>query len=1785
MNLGKGIYGSGNFCESGEKGRDVIIRNYGHRNSGSEMTSATRELTTLQRSGIVLLENSNIHFTGASDISGEYANTSMRFGIFEVDLNLFMANASGIVLGEVGSPVYMDSIHDVRSLYLNGTAYSDINIVSSSLSNNWQPVGIKESDNKLYRIDITTDPDNPAVVGDALESSEENVIRFNGDSRLWVRYKNKTTGKLMYGPLIGFFRMRADAFTPRGTESFAYARPKLTANNNTLQDYPTVTGEGVPTGNTWNAGDGGFLSYNSSYNDFITTSDGDPLIVLGFTYPSRANGNDGGNAFTNTRQYPYYNLEKMTRGNTDLDTEQYREWALPTIAGNIWYVDGRGIGNGGWGKDGLHSAHWGDYPDKPKKTFTGKYGIFNDLTTGTYPDNYPFNAKDDIVFVVGPVVANSEVSDALNQTMLNGDPTKHYPLKLFRYPGGHQMSNHQIDGGGGTAPTDPDYNGVTSGTAGPGVNKGAMILANVGDTRTFVLDNVEVDGLYTYTDDEKTIYKIPDAYATQKLEVSEPLVLTTSDSKLIIKGNTAQGGTVLKRGYNKTNVLGSYDDGSGNMVPNFGLNPDFNLTTVHNGAGMYVHPAATVNVEGLVTITDNVQKANDLTPTPSNVYLPTFSKYLNITGALDGSTKIGVMNPIRNTASHYTYNTFSPVAMGVREGYDNGPGGSGVAWDTIDAKNAWENSNFLDDAQNIAQFFVNEYTNDDPRSMYYAQTIIDYPSESSYPDPGKTLFLGWTWANVVRTQPDGFFVDNDPDKDVVIDSKEDLVWLISKVNGINNMTASTFAGKKVTQTVDIDLSEYVWVPVGSSSAAPFSGQYNGQGHTISGLYIEYLGKGSRHYEYNDFGLFGVVTNGTLDLTFLTGGEINPIGAANIGGLAGLLQTVGNGTRAAVKNSEAAISIRVPDKGTTALGTFYAGGLVGEANNADIHSSIAVPDITVSGAFDYIGGLVGGTTGISTATTTNVLNSYANSHFNLGNNIAGAGGLVGHAAYLDLKNCYVHLYSVGDLNDTPKSFGRLVYNGSNSTLTNTFAFKLADVGITGQSYEFVKEPAGITTSTCFEYNAVADADSYRYLCNDNLVIDGELSKPLTKCLNDYIEHETPNVLGGNKAYARWARAGVPEVNGDLPVLLWGNYDGDGNIGQGQLSCLGSYDGISLQVGGTLRDPVNPIGNLAAHIDPEGQDPINPNGGKGNRSGGTLYIYGDQPDPIIFGTTPDKVVICEDAAILQPGDLATFDNTYVGVTFDNSSRSAVDAYGHPLGRDWHMFSTPLSNAPLGMDYVVGGVDENNPANNKVYTPSASAWTDPSLLDAGLPIYPFTEASSLNGDGYFPSSPTASSTDYGYQYDFYTWYEPDWQWINFKRNGPSHWHYDEVPNDPDHEHKPIEYHAHFGIDPDDPSDDAPANQNESTLVPGKGYMMAIQDNTFLQSHGRLNDGNLDFTITNSVGTQTWSWMPGSMGYYGNNFVGNPYHAYLDFGDGTTGFGYDNGFNSYYIYDADIPGGAKSETGGGYRIYAAGGSRGGYYAPRYLHPHQGFFLQWAVEPNPIYKTITFKPSQLKNRHDADNSDFRDWRPNYPLVNLFAYDNEGRGDVVVIEFNRPENGGGKKVKTLRNGNHLIYAHNGDTDYGAFFAVEGTSRVPVRFMSLESEQKPYTLRWNTQNGFFNSLYLIDNLLGITYDMLANDSYTFVGSKEDYVSRFVIVFNVTDVEENTDPKTFAFYDGSSWVVNGTGRLEVIDVTGRILYTEDLHNEQNHVNLNRYAKGVYVLRLWKHDKASIQKIVKY
>ena len=1788
MNIGGGLFGSGTHTESGQLGRHILLKDYGTRNETSgEMRSATRTLTTIQRVNNLVIDHANVNLSGLADISNT-ANENV-YGVMRVSDTLAVINASGIVLG-VGEDAYahMDSIYSVQSLKLVG---NNASIYAHNLyelkKNTWYWLGIQDEQNDARLYYISGTGADAHVIGDPLTFAQENVVLYNDSSKLWVRYHEKkatdTEYKQYYGELLGFFRMRGDYYDPYDlSESFAYARPKYS-------DYTAI-----PELTEGNLSDGGWLSYNTEYNFFI----------------------DDGAQYTNSNQHPY--LHPYLLAHAKNDVQEYRYW-VAVRKGRRWYVDG----TRGWGRDVLKSEdiEAGRYPNKPKKTLFGTVnnGVNN---SGIVNEQYPydkFSFQDgDIIYVVGALSAQDEMEIVRGDTLpgTNGHGINHkLPLKLFRYPGGHMMSNQMLDYGTGdywvaedsvTSPTpempmgSPWFPVPVMSHKGPGANYGAMV--DVQANANLTMKDVVIDGLYKYTEADVTLHEIPTDTSTTlpagchkfKMDsITEPLIITRKMSTL-----TLGDSTVLMRGYNSADAAYWYTDAFYDTVALNLKNNNTDSIIAHktkfrHGGAIYVDGSldangndigAKVNLTDTVYITGNKQFLRiDDTHTDTiecNVFLPTFHKHLYITRNLYDGTRIGVTSPRGNADPTYETNTFSPVA----EGYGN----ETVGYYHQVALDAWTNNNFYDD---LDWFFVNRHKlTNDPSTSRTTYCFYDETDASSL--PYRAVYFGWTWANVVRIRPEnGYVVSGNT---ISISSEYGLAWLISVVNGMNRQPASSLNGKTVslatatTGTIkDIyDMKQYVWVPVGGQGNQSFAGTFDGKGHLITNLYVEFLGKGDRIYELNDYGMFGRV-GGTVDRTFLVSGEIRPVHTIdigseetetyNIGGLVGTLE----GNTATVSNSEAAMRIICTQKQNL---NDVAGGSVGEMEAGEIHSSMAMPYIK-TGTSSIVGGLVG------SSKAGKINNSFVNATFNVDDATDTIGGLLGTNKSAVVRNCYVTLHDCVNLNGS--NFGSIVNKTKNSDDVN-HCYVMDDYAV-----------GNGCGSRCGQFAPVISADMLGYMYDDNKVwINGESDTTMFLMLNRWVD----NANLTNNIYARWARPGIREINGDLPVLLLDDDSPDDVTATDEFRSLATYNnGIVLQYGGTTRDDDQLVTMLGRSE--------------------SVFVYGDVNEDLSLVNTinANKVSLYEHAAILNPGKLGAsnskaddYKEIYVGITFDNTHENGngystpginyglVGMGGFLLPRDWHMFSTPLSHAPLGFNYYLytsendsintntvayGGNDHGDYYNNIWEDLREFSWLNDGHTGNNRYWMKGWRNSQIGNqtfnqgaweDGYFPSSlstlhafgtgciPDATENGrYPYGMDFFTWTEPDYHWINFKRNGPNHWHSD--ANEATNHHDHIDY---------EPVSGAPLNVNEEELIIGRGYMAAISVPTFMQSHGTLNTGDQYIPLTYS-GRYCTGW----------NLVGNPYHGYLDFDAFATDNANNNllakeGSNPFYVvYNADGYSGAPESA---FIYYVNDGSAGGAYAGPYLHPHQGFFVQMNGSSTGNDTRLHFSDGGVSGgnnmvvpRDEVSGGTFRSRQPRYPLVNLFLSSDNGCNDVTVIEFERPEWGGATKLRELRQGDGLFYGYHDNHRYAALFAETGTTRVPLWFEAKEDDI--FTMKWNTANADFSTLYLIDNITGVEYDMLANDTYTFEGHKQDYYARFYIVFSLTDVEEHVDEDIFAFFDGSQWVVTGKGELDFIDLQGRILYHDKLSGGQSRMRFPVVAKGMYLLRLVNSNETKVQKII--
>ena len=220
----------------------------------------------------------------------------------------------------------------------------------------------------------------------------------------------------------------------------------------------------------------------------------------------------------------------------------------------------------------------------------------------------------------------------------------------------------------------------------------------------------------------------------------------------------------------------------------------------------------------------------------------------------------------------------------------------------------------------------------------------------------------------------------DSESSFEITTPEQLAGLAQLVNGGN-----TFEGKTITLANDIVLNEGVlgangelngdgsnfkqWTPIGTAlNIHTFKGTFDGQGHTISGIYIN----NTRNYQ----GLFGYVSDGKIQNLSVADSYIQA------GSLVGSIVGYNMGAVSNCSNS-----------GTVIGNDQYAfvGGIVGENNG------VTVENCSNSGAVVSSIGTVGGITGFNIDGT---VSSCSNS-----GTLTGEGAGIAGISYGAVLNCY------------------------------------------------------------------------------------------------------------------------------------------------------------------------------------------------------------------------------------------------------------------------------------------------------------------------------------------------------------------------------------------------------------------------------------------------------------------------------------------------------------------------------------------------------------------------------------------------------------------------------------------------------------------------------------------------------------------------------------------------------------------------------------------------------------
>ena len=256
-----------------------------------------------------------------------------------------------------------------------------------------------------------------------------------------------------------------------------------------------------------------------------------------------------------------------------------------------------------------------------------------------------------------------------------------------------------------------------------------------------------------------------------------------------------------------------------------------------------------------------------------------------------------------------------------------------------------------------------------------------------------------------------------------IATASNLVWFAKQVNGGNTAISGVL-------TDDIDLTGINWTPIGSYTK-PFAGSFDGAGHTIKNLTIDYATAKASERVY--LGLFGnvegakdayaVIKDLTVEGTVRASSSYS-VYSGSVGGV------VGSGKYLTLTGVIARVNVSVDENVGKACSV---GGVAGLLTNCTMTS--CGNEAAVSGV-QNVGGLVGW---FYAGTMTGCYNTGS-----VTGTALGVGGITGYAKNAAITN----VYNTGAASTTRNQIGGLIGVMEKSTLTNAYTTGKITVSETG-----------------------------------------------------------------------------------------------------------------------------------------------------------------------------------------------------------------------------------------------------------------------------------------------------------------------------------------------------------------------------------------------------------------------------------------------------------------------------------------------------------------------------------------------------------------------------------------------------------------------------------------------------------------------------------------------------------------------------------------------------------------
>lgn len=326
-----------------------------------------------------------------------------------------------------------------------------------------------------------------------------------------------------------------------------------------------------------------------------------------------------------------------------------------------------------------------------------------------------------------------------------------------------------------------------------------------------------------------------------------------------------------------------------------------------------------------------------------------------------------------------------------------------------------------------------------------------------------------------------------------------------------------------------------------------------------------------------------------------------------------------------------------------------------------------------------------------------------------------------------------------------------------------------------------------------------------------------------------------------------------------------------------------------------------------------------------------------------------------------------------------------------------------------------------------------------------------------------------------------------------------------------------------------------NENYFENGKGYLVSYQSESVSEFKGFLNN-EPSYTIkTNAFSSDN------NLANF--SLLGNPYPFDIDWENNVTVEGV---YDGYAVVDS---------KDGSYKYYTDG----------FIRTGEGFMVK-------SIDGITNQVVVSKSLNRTANEE--------SYINIVSSGKNG-SDNLIIRFGENENTGFQKIENFNKKVALIYVNDDKYSYGIYNYNDDVTEIPVCFEAKEIGT--YTLSFDV-NGEFEDLVLLDKLTGTNLNILSEKEYTFIANANDAASRFVIT-----TKSDINPESlhnFIYVDNAQLIVNdinGKAVINIYDVVGRCVYETECTDTMNHISIESFSAGTYIIKKTDDKGVITQKFV--